>query len=109
MEIFFCSHCQQSIPLKDIQSGVAELRRGKYLCVTCREIVTPVREKKPNYAAMYLGIFLALCHKAANNGLESFDAFIHQANHRVMRLIKSCGLDFESKYNDGMKEVRIWL
>ena len=59
MEIFFCSHCNQSIPLKDIQSGVAELRRGKYLCVTCKEIVSASREKAPNYAAMYLGIFLA--------------------------------------------------
>ena len=58
MEIFFCSHCNQSIPLKDIQSGLAELRRGKYLCATCKEFVPGVREKKPNFAAMYLGIFL---------------------------------------------------
>jgi len=58
MEIFFCSHCSQSIPLKDIQSGVAELRRGKYLCATCKEIVPSHREKRPNFAAMYLSIFL---------------------------------------------------
>jgi len=58
MEIFFCSHCSQSIPLKDIQSGVAELRRGKYLCATCKEIVPSHKEKRPNFAAMYLSIFL---------------------------------------------------
>lgn len=58
MEIFFCSHCNQSIPLKDIQSGMAELRRGKYLCATCKVITPAYRERRQNFAAMYLGIFL---------------------------------------------------
>ena len=58
MEIFFCSHCNQSIPLKDVQSGAAELRRGKYLCVTCKEIMPSSEEIRPNYVAMVLGIFL---------------------------------------------------
>lgn len=58
MEILFCSHCQQSIPLKDIQSGLAELQRGKYLCATCREIVPADRESPRNRTALVLGILL---------------------------------------------------
>ena len=58
MEIFFCSHCNQSIPLKDIQDGAAELRRGKYLCVTCKEIVRSPQERRSNPTAMVLGLFL---------------------------------------------------
>ena len=61
MEIFFCSHCNQSIPLKDIQSGNAELRKGKYLCVTCREIQKTPAERSTNVPAVYLSAVLAVC------------------------------------------------
>jgi hypothetical protein len=54
-------------------------------------------------------IFLALCREAVNNGLTTFNALIHYANQKVVGLLKSCGLDFTRKYNDGLKEVCIWL
>jgi RimJ/RimL family protein N-acetyltransferase len=54
-------------------------------------------------------IFLALCQQARQRGLERFECFIHPANHRVMRLIKGCGLRYESRYGQGVREIRIWL
>ena len=52
---------------------------------------------------------MALYQQAVQNGLETFDAFVHPANYRMLKMIKSSGLQFESKYNDGMQKVRVWL
>jgi RimJ/RimL family protein N-acetyltransferase len=54
-------------------------------------------------------IFLALCQQARQRGLERFECFIHPANHRVLCLIKSCGLRYESRFNGGVREVRVWI
>ena len=54
-------------------------------------------------------ILLVLCQEAVQNGVEAFDTFIDPANYRIMRLIQGSGLQFESKYCDGLKKVRLWL
>lgn len=60
--IHFCSHCQQSIPLRDIQSGAADLRRGRFLCVSCRELDLGRQTTKPrNVPAIVFGVLLGGC------------------------------------------------
>jgi GNAT superfamily N-acetyltransferase len=52
---------------------------------------------------------MALYQRAVQNGLVSFDTFIHPGNYRMLQMIKNSGLKYESKYCDGMQKVRIWL
>lgn len=52
---------------------------------------------------------LALCQQANQMGLETFTCFIHPANHRVLRLIKGCGLHCEIRDRLGLMEIRVWL
>jgi acetyltransferase len=54
-------------------------------------------------------IGLALCQQANQGGVEIFECFILSANHRVLRLIKGCGLHCESRYSHGLNEIRVWL
>jgi RimJ/RimL family protein N-acetyltransferase len=54
-------------------------------------------------------MFLALCQKANQMGLESFECFTHLVNRRAMRLIEGCGLRYECGYSQGVREVRVWL
>lgn len=54
-------------------------------------------------------IVISLYQMAVQEGLTSFDIFIHPENYRVLQMIKSSGLQFECKYKDGMKEIRIEL
>jgi RimJ/RimL family protein N-acetyltransferase len=54
-------------------------------------------------------MFLALCHQASKMGLEVFECFTHPANHRVLRLIESCDLQFEGTYSQGVREIQVWL
>ena len=54
-------------------------------------------------------IMLALCQDAIQRGLETFTTFIDPSNYRVKRLIEGSGLRFESKYRNGLKEIRVWL
>jgi RimJ/RimL family protein N-acetyltransferase len=64
-----------------------------------------------NYQGRGLGkrIFLALCQQASQVGLEVFECFTHPENHRVLCLIKGCGLRHESRYGQGVREIRVWL
>jgi GNAT superfamily N-acetyltransferase len=54
-------------------------------------------------------IFLALCQQASQKGLEMFECLTHPANHRVLCLIKGCGLRSECAYSQGVREIRVWL
>lgn len=54
-------------------------------------------------------ILYFLCQQADQNGLKTFDSVIHPTNQRVLQLIADSGLNFQSKYSDGLKEVRVWL
>jgi len=54
-------------------------------------------------------IFLALCQQAREKGLERFECFTHPANHRVLCLIRGCGLRYECRYGQGVREIRVWL
>jgi GNAT superfamily N-acetyltransferase len=54
-------------------------------------------------------IFLALCQQAREKGLERFECFTHPANHRVLCLIRGCGLRHECRYSQGVREIRVWL
>lgn len=53
--------------------------------------------------------FLALCDQAARRGVKVFESYAHPNNQAVMHMIEKCGLSFESKYNQGLKEIRIRL
>ncbi len=54
-------------------------------------------------------IILALCQHAIQRGIKSFDTYIHPVNHRMLAIIKGSGLNYESRYSDGLKEIRVWL
>jgi len=54
-------------------------------------------------------IVMALYQEAVQNGLVSFETFIHPGNYRMLQMIKNSGLQFESEYCDGMQKVRIWI
>ena len=54
-------------------------------------------------------IFSALCQQARQKGLERFECITHPANQRVLCLIKGCGLRSECSYNQGVREIRVWL
>jgi RimJ/RimL family protein N-acetyltransferase len=54
-------------------------------------------------------MFLALCQQASQMGLETFECFTHPANHRVLRLIQGCGLHYEGRYSQGVREIQVWL
>jgi hypothetical protein len=54
-------------------------------------------------------MFLALCQQAREKGLETFECFTHPQNHRVLCLIKGCGLRYECRYDHGVREMRVWL
>jgi L-amino acid N-acyltransferase YncA len=64
-----------------------------------------------NYQGCGLGkqIMSALCQDAIQRGLETFTTYIEPSNYRVVGLIKNSGLRFESRYCDGLKEIRVWL
>ncbi len=50
-----------------------------------------------------------LCQQARQMGLEVFTCFTHLENHRVLRLIRASGLRYESRYSQGVREIRVWL
>jgi L-amino acid N-acyltransferase YncA len=50
-----------------------------------------------------------LFQHAVERGIEAFDCYIHPTNQPVLHLIKRCGLPHDIHYNDGLKEIRIWL
>jgi acetyltransferase len=54
-------------------------------------------------------IMSSLYNTAASRGIRSFISYIHPANLKVLRLIESSGLEFNSKYTDGLKRVTIKL
>jgi RimJ/RimL family protein N-acetyltransferase len=54
-------------------------------------------------------ISVALCQHAHQRGVETFECFILPANHRVLRLIRGCGLPCESTSSHGLKQIRVWL
>jgi RimJ/RimL family protein N-acetyltransferase len=54
-------------------------------------------------------MFRALCRQAKQCGVDTFQCFAHPANHRVLRLIKGCGLHCESRHNEGVIETCVWL
>jgi len=51
----------------------------------------------------------ALFEHAVQRGIAAFECYIHPTNQPVLHLIKHSGLSHDIRYNDGLKEVRIWL
>lgn len=54
-------------------------------------------------------LFLALCNQATRRGVEVFESYAHPNNQPILHMIQSCELHCESRYNDGLREIRIWL
>ncbi len=50
-----------------------------------------------------------LSQLAVQRGIMAFECYIHPTNQPVLSLIKGCGLPHDIRYNDGLKEIRIWL
>jgi GNAT superfamily N-acetyltransferase len=46
---------------------------------------------------------------AINLGIREMACYTHPSNFRIASMIQSSGLPFESKYDHGMKSVRVWL
>jgi GNAT superfamily N-acetyltransferase len=73
--------------------------------------VEPAILVEDEYQGRGLGkrLLLGLCHQAARRGVKIFKSNVHPTNQPVIHMIQSCGLPCESKYNDGLKEIRVWL
>ena len=54
-------------------------------------------------------IVTALGRFAVGKGVTIFVSYIHPVNSKVLRMIQGSGIPFESKYRDGLKEVRVQL
>lgn len=54
-------------------------------------------------------LIFSLYQYAIEDGLKTFTTFIHPGNYRVLHMIASSDLQFENRYCDGVKEIRIWL
>jgi RimJ/RimL family protein N-acetyltransferase len=54
-------------------------------------------------------LFLNLCRRANQMGVETFECFTHPENRQVLRLIKGCGLRYECAYSQGVRDIRVWL
>jgi RimJ/RimL family protein N-acetyltransferase len=50
-----------------------------------------------------------LCQSAARLGVTEFICHTDLSNHRVHRMIERSGMRFESKYDQGMKKIHVWL
>jgi ribosomal protein S18 acetylase RimI-like enzyme len=50
-----------------------------------------------------------LYQHAVQRGIEAFECFVHPTNRPVFFLVQRCGLPHDIRYNDGLKEIRIWL
>ena len=74
-------------------------------------VAEPAVLVEDSYQGCGLGkrVMIALCKDAVQKGVKVFKTFIHPSNYRVMGLIQGSGLYFESKYNDGLKEIWVWL
>ena len=113
----------QGLCFLDDQSGVAIVAtvqepQEKVVAMACYAVdpddpttAEPAILVEDSYQGRGLGkrVFLALCQQARQKGLEMFECFTHPANHRVLGLIKSCGLRYESGYSQGVRDVRVWL
>lgn len=74
-------------------------------------IVEPAILVEDAYQGRGLGkrLFLALCEQAAQRGVEVFESYAHPENRPILNMLQNCDLPCESKYNDGLREIRIWL
>ena len=113
----------QSLCLLDGRPGLAIVAtvpkpREKVIAMACYCVhpddpttAEPAILVEDSYQGRGLGkrIFLILCQQASQMGLERFECITHPANHRVLSLIKGCGLRSECAYNQGVREIRVWL
>jgi GNAT superfamily N-acetyltransferase len=85
----------------------------KVIAIACHYVGLgdPAILVEDNYRGRGLGkwLFLAVCRHAGQMGLKIFEGFGHPENHRVLRLIKSCGLPCESTCSQGVRETRVQL
>ncbi len=75
------------------------------------KIVEPAILVEDDYQGRGLGkhLFLTLCEQAAKRGVEVFATYAHPNNQPILHMLQSCELPYENKYNDGLREIRIWL
>jgi RimJ/RimL family protein N-acetyltransferase len=113
----------QSLCFLDGRSGLALVAtvqepQEKVIAMACYAVdpddptaAEPAILVEDSYQGRGLGkrMFLALCRQAGQKGLERFECFTHPANHRVLCLIKGCGLRSECAYSQGVREIRTWL
>ena len=110
-----CSH-----GFEDGMVFVAEIdepnRQIVALAFYCRDpkdptLAEPAMLVEDRYQGCGLGkkIMSAIYKDAACAGIKSFISFIHPVNHKVLGLIKGSGLQYNCKYNQGLKEVTIRL
>jgi RimJ/RimL family protein N-acetyltransferase len=55
------------------------------------------------------GLLKKLCQHANILGVTEFICYAHPANRRVFSIVERSGMRFESKYDEGMNEIRVWL
>ncbi|MGD2155374.1 MAG: GNAT family N-acetyltransferase [Anaerolineales bacterium] len=54
-------------------------------------------------------MFITLCQHAYQRGVETFESFTHPANRGVLFLIKACGLSYDVRFNQGLREIVVRL
>ncbi|UCF55653.1 MAG: GNAT family N-acetyltransferase, partial [Bradyrhizobium sp.] len=64
-----------------------------------------------NYQGRGVGkqLLSALYQQGVKMGVKSFVSYVHPANHKMLQLIKNCGLPSQSKYADGLTKIQISL
>lgn len=60
MKIYFCDICNESIPLKDINSNSITIERGKIFCQKCAPANVKSRTYPPGFFAAVAGAFVAI-------------------------------------------------
>lgn len=54
-------------------------------------------------------IIKEMCSQAVKMGIETFDIFVDPSNYPMRHLIQRSGLRYESKFNNGLSDIRVWL
>ena len=54
-------------------------------------------------------IIEALCRDALKKGVKTFDIYVDPSNYRMRHMIQRSGLRYESKFSNGLSDIRVWL
>jgi hypothetical protein len=90
MKIYFCDICNESIPLKDINSNRITIEDGKIFCQKCAPKKARASERAPG---LVVALLVALTLAVASLGVIGWKLILEQENEREALQGKVEGLD----------------